>query len=98
MYLFYSKLDHVKCFTHRRIKEEYHKMIEEKNPNLKKYPHKDRTYFTSVGMDVFEYRKCVLFVKDEYEYVAISPICALPKQEMKEGSYRKISEEVRTKN
>ena len=25
------------------------------------------------------------------------PICALPKQEMNEGSYRKIAEEVRTK-
>ena len=70
-------------------------MIEEKNPNLKKYPHKDRTYFTSVGMEVFEYKKCMLFVKDESKYVAISPICALPRKKMKEGSYRKISEEVR---
>ena len=49
-------------------------------------------------MEVFEYKKCMLFVKDESKYVAISPICALPREKMKEGSYRKISEEVRKKN
>ena len=65
-----------------------------------KTPNKDRTYFTSVEMDIFGYSKqtdgqCTLFVNDESKYDR--PICALPSQEMNEGSYKKIAEEVRTK-
>ena len=38
--------------------------------------------------------------KDEskYSHGTTPPICALPRHEMNEGSNRKISEEVRTKN
>ena len=75
-------------------------MIENPKNNLMKTPNKDRTYFTSVEMDIFGYSKqCTLFVNDEskYDRGKNPPICALPSQEMNEGSYKKIAEEVRTK-
>ena len=41
-----------------------------------------------------------MFVNDESKYHRGNnpPICALPKQEMNERSYRKIAEEVKTKH
>ena len=72
-------------------------MIEDPENNIMKTPNKDRTYFTSVEMDIFG--KCTLFVVDNSKYYhgENSPICALPRQKMNERSYRKIAEEVRTK-
>ena len=55
--IFYSKLDYIKCFTHGRIKEKYCEMIENPENNIMKTPNKDRTYFTSVEMDIFGYSK-----------------------------------------
>ena len=44
--------------------------------------------------------KCTLFANDEskYSHGKNPPICALPKQEMNERSYRKIAEKVRKKH
>ena len=48
-------LDYIKCFTHGRMKEKYRQMIETPENNIMKTPNKDRTYFTSVEMDIFGY-------------------------------------------
>ena len=56
-------IDHVKCFTHGRIKKKYRNVIENPKSNIMEYPDKSREYFTSVGMDSFNDRNCLLLVR-----------------------------------